>query len=61
MSSKLYLGDGVYVNYDGYHLILTVENGVAVTDKIFLDPEVILRLDLYRENLAREKRQGDLS
>ena len=33
-----YLGDGVYVKYDGYHLILTAN--VPTTDTIHLDVHV---------------------
>ena len=27
MNYKSYLGDSVYVDFDGYHIILTTENG----------------------------------
>lgn len=41
--NKTYLGDGVYVDFDG-GIILTAENGVEVTSKIYLEPEVIRAL-----------------
>lgn len=44
---KQYLGDGVYVNFDGYALDLTTENGVATTNRIFLEPEVYASLVAY--------------
>jgi hypothetical protein len=33
---KAYIGDGVYVDWDGNHLILTTENGIEVTNTIYL-------------------------
>lgn len=46
-----YLGDGVYVDYDGYHIVLTTEDGVRQTNKIALDGQVMSALDRYRERL----------
>lgn len=37
---KIYLGDGAYVVYDGLGYTLTAENGVEVTDTVYLEPEV---------------------
>lgn len=37
---KTYLGDGVYAGHDGYHIVLTAENGLAVTNTVYLDPGV---------------------
>jgi hypothetical protein len=36
----MYVGDGVYVEYDGFSLILTTEDGVSTTNRIVLEPEV---------------------
>ena len=38
--NKVYLGDGVYVNRDGFGMVLTTENGIRVTNKIVLEPQV---------------------
>jgi hypothetical protein len=35
--TKVYLGDGVYADFDGYAITLTTENGVEVTNTIELD------------------------
>lgn len=35
-----YVGDGVYVEFDGLGLVLTTENGIEVTNRIVLEPEV---------------------
>jgi hypothetical protein len=41
MKDKTYIGDQVYVTYDGYHVILTTENGIATTNQIYLEPQVL--------------------
>ena len=38
MSKKTYLGDGLYATLDGNMIILTAENGIHVTNVVFLDP-----------------------
>jgi hypothetical protein len=57
---KLYLGDAVYAAFDGYHLVLTTENGIAITNAIFLEPNVVKALELYLDKLkAAIKRAND--
>jgi len=41
---KTYLGDSVYADWDGHHVILTTENGPEASDTIFLDTSVIVAL-----------------
>jgi len=42
---KVYLGDGVYAELEsGWRVKLTTENGISVTNTIFLDPEVLQAL-----------------
>ena len=48
---KAYLGDGAYVDFDGHGLILTAENGVTVTDRVYLEPEVWFALVRYVDEL----------
>lgn len=48
---KRYLGDGAYVTYNGQQLVLTTENGVDVTNTIFLEPEVFESLMRYAREL----------
>lgn len=42
--SRDYLGDGVYAVHDGFGIWLTAENGLAATDAIYLEPEVLAAL-----------------
>jgi hypothetical protein len=35
---KEYLGDGAYVSFDGYHYVLTTENGISIQNTVCLDP-----------------------
>ena len=36
-NERVYLGDGVYVEYDGYHVVLTTSDGIGTTNRICLD------------------------
>lgn len=38
---KTYLGDGAYVEVVDYGIRLTTENGISVTNEVFLEPEVL--------------------
>lgn len=49
-----YLGDSVYAGFDGYHIILTTENGYGPTNTIGLEPNVLKALDNYRRRLESE-------
>lgn len=44
---KEYIGDGVYASYDGYHLVLTTEDGISAYNTICIEPEVWRALDRY--------------
>lgn len=35
---KHYLGDGLYAAFDGYHVVVTAEDGVRVTSAVYFDP-----------------------
>ncbi len=44
---KQYLGDSVYAAWDGYHIVLTTEDGIRATNMICLDAQVILAFERY--------------
>ena len=54
--TKRYLGDGVYISFDGYHIWLTTEYGKGVDQKIALEPQVLEAFDKYRERLFNNKK-----
>jgi len=49
--SKQYIGDSVYVDFDGFGLMLTTENGLGPNNAIYMEPEVWTALTKYVENL----------
>lgn len=50
---KDYLGDSVYVQHDGYHIILTTENGYPddPRNRIALEPTVLASLIRYEQRI----------
>ena len=50
--AKEYLGDSVYVDSDGYHIILTTEEGQSTTNTIYLDSQVCQALLPYLKHDA---------
>lgn len=54
---KIYLGDSVYVEYDGAVLILTTENGYPddPRNRIVLEPEVYNALTQFVSELRGEE------
>lgn len=39
--AREYLGDGAYIDYDGFNVILTTSNGIEDTNEIYLEPIVL--------------------
>ena len=50
-TSRTYLGDSVYVNFDGFHVILATNNGMLDPNVIYLDPSVCKQLLDYVNRL----------
>ncbi len=48
---KQYIGDAVYVDFDGFGIVLTTEDGIRATNRIVLEPEVYSALVRYVEAL----------
>ena len=44
---KQYLGDGVYADFDGIHIILSVSDGVQESERVFMDIDVFEALLRY--------------
>jgi hypothetical protein len=52
---KVYLGDGVYAEFDEGRLVLTTEDGISVTNTIYLENEVYNALLAFVERLRKGK------
>jgi hypothetical protein len=58
LTHKEYIGDAVYVGYDGFAIVLTTEDGVSVTNEIVLEPEIwALLLDYVKRLKERDANQ----
>ena len=42
---KTYIGDAVYVDFDGYHIVLTTSDGIRDTNRICLDNSVMISFE----------------
>ncbi len=56
-NKKIYLGDSVYVTFDGYGYILTTENGLKTdpSNKIYLDAYEIEKLNAFVAHINEER------
>lgn len=54
--NKVYIGDSVYAEFDGYGIVLTTENGYPddPRNRIVLEPSVYESLIQYVEGLKRK-------
>lgn len=48
-----YLGDGAYVGFDGFNVVLTAENGIRATDIVYLEPSVFESLSRWYASRIR--------
>ena len=46
-----YLGDSVYAEFDGFGLRLYLDNGAGKKSKIYLEPDVVEKLDKFKESM----------
>ena len=51
--SRIYLGDSVYCEFDGYHIVLTTENGAGPSNTIYLEPRLLDALHDYVTRLRK--------
>lgn len=52
---KIYLGDSVYADFNGYYIILTTDNGCGATNTIVLEPSVYDALIQFNERVKQFK------
>lgn len=57
MEKKIYLGDSVYAEFDGYGINLTTNNGYPddPRNKIYLEPSVLRALNLFVERIKNDR------
>ena len=53
-----YLGDGLYADFDGYHVEVYAWNGVNKTNRVFFEPSV---LDTFLDYVRRNNEQQRLA
>lgn len=44
---KVYLGDGLYAEIQGHQIAVTSENGIAVLETVYFEPETLKALLSY--------------
>jgi len=57
--AKMYIGDSVYIDFDGYNIILTTENGGLPTNTIILEEGVFSSLLMYWEKIKNRELKND--
>lgn len=60
MKSNVYLGDGLYVNFDGYQIELYASDGIQKTNQVFLDPNVLRAFNAYTSVLEEAMKKNVL-
>lgn len=43
----VYLGDGLYAEFDGWQVRLYAHNGISYTNEVFLEPDVLAAFVRY--------------
>ena len=63
METKMYLGDGLYVNVQAEHeIIITSENGIEVFDTIVLEYDMIQKMkDFVDRVLSEDNKKWDIT
>ena len=48
---KFYLGDGAFVYFDGYHVVLSTEDGISETNRVCLDAYALAAFEDWLKRL----------
>ena len=51
-AGRVYLGDGVYADFDGYQVWIWTSNGIRESERIALEPSVIRNLLDYAKRVG---------
>lgn len=55
--NDVYLGDGLYVAFDGYQIELYASDEIVKTNQVYLDPHVLAAFLKYVESLEKQQRR----
>lgn len=55
MDGAVYLGDGLFVSFDGWKFELYASDGTRKTDSVFLEPAVLEAFLLYVQKIKGDK------
>ena len=55
MEFNHYLGDGLYVDFDGYQIKLYAHDGLRATNVVYLEPRVLEQFFRYVEELKGKR------
>lgn len=53
MIPKRYIGDAVYVDHDGFAVVITTENGIEATNTVYMEPSVLKQFEAYLADLKQ--------
>ena len=59
--NKQYLGDAVYADWDGMHVVLTTSDGVYESNRILLEDQVMDQLIKYYNSHGAKKDESGRS
>jgi len=51
---KRYIGDAVYIEFDGLHIVLTTSDGIRDTNRICLDNTVMISFEQWVKEFKQE-------
>jgi hypothetical protein len=51
LNEPVYLGDGLYAQFDGWQIELYAWNGISKTNRVFLEPAVLATFESYLTTL----------
>lgn len=60
MNKEVYLGDGVYAKFDGFHLILSTNKYTEQSDVIYLDTQVRNALRELLAEFVKKEEENDV-
>lgn len=59
MKTQMYFGDGVYAEFDGYHIVLTANGiGAEATDRVYLEPGMAEQIAKWAKEGCRDYNTG---